>query len=102
MNEKKSTSFSGDAKEIEHYFKKAVSYENNDCYLIQVPGKKNFGHCICIWGSESIAYKYNWQIQHMFDKKKISAIYGNYWKELIDLKIQTFSTGICLNITGNM
>ena len=30
MNEKKSTSFSGDAKEIEHYFKKAVSYENID------------------------------------------------------------------------
>ena len=75
MNEKKSTSFSGDAKEIEHYFKKAVSYENNDCYLIQIPNKKNFGHCLYIWGSESLVYKYIWQIQHMFDKNKFSAIY---------------------------
>ena len=33
MNEKNSTSFWGDTKEIEH-FKKAVSYENNDSYLI--------------------------------------------------------------------
>ena len=31
MNEKNSTSFSEDAKEIEHYFKKAVTYENNGC-----------------------------------------------------------------------
>ena len=31
MNEKNSTSFWEDTKEIEHYFKKAVSYENNDC-----------------------------------------------------------------------
>ena len=30
MNKKNSTSFWGDAKEIEHYFKKAVSYENID------------------------------------------------------------------------
>ena len=33
MNEKNSTSFWGDTKEIEH-LKKVVSYENNDCYLI--------------------------------------------------------------------
>ena len=31
MNEKNSTSFWGDAKETEHYFKKAISYEINDC-----------------------------------------------------------------------
>ena len=40
MNEKISTSFWGDVKETEHYFKKAVSYKNNDCYLIWVPIKR--------------------------------------------------------------
>ena len=30
MNKKISTSFWGDAKQIEHFFKTAVSYENND------------------------------------------------------------------------
>ena len=31
MNEKNWTSLWGDANEIEHCFKKAASYENNDC-----------------------------------------------------------------------
>ena len=76
MNEKKSTSFSGDAKEIEHYFKKAVSYENIDSQLIQVSNKKNFGRFLYISGSESIVQKNIWQISHIFDKNKFSAIYA--------------------------
>ena len=62
MNEKISTSLWGGTKEIEPYFEKAVSKENYDCYLIWVPKKKNFVHCLYMQGSESIAYEHIWQI----------------------------------------